>query len=148
MFRHATRQIDLIRLPLRRLILDRLAIAVPARNIGPNAVIRPFSHSTYASRTTSTFASAAPRSGASLPAGVASCAVIGLPDERLGSRVVAFVEPVSPAVNAETIDAACLKTGLARFKRPREYVFVKAIPRSASGKLLRRKLRIGEFERI
>ena len=81
-------------------------------------------------------------------AGVASCAVIGLPDERLGSRVVAFVEPVSPAVNAETIDAACLKTGLARFKRPREYVFVKAIPRSASGKLLRRKLRIGEFERI
>ncbi len=81
-------------------------------------------------------------------AGVASCAVIGLPDERLGSRVVAFVEPVSAEVSVEAIDAACLKTGLARFKRPREYVFVKAIPRSASGKLLRRKLRIGEFERI
>ena len=29
-----------------------------------------------------------------------------------------------------------------------EYVFVKAIPRSASGKLLRRKLRIGEFEKL
>ena len=30
----------------------------------------------------------------------------------------------------------------------REYVFVKTIPRSASGKLLRRKLRIGEFEKL
>jgi 2-furoate---CoA ligase len=81
-------------------------------------------------------------------AGVASVAVIGVPDERLGSRVVAYVEPVSPEVTREQIDTACLKTGLARFKRPRDYVFVKAIPRSASGKLLRRKLRIGEFERI
>src|SRR6266545_6300217 len=79
-------------------------------------------------------------------AGVASCAVIGVPDERLGSRVVAFIEPVSPEVTREAVDVACLKTGLARFKRPREYVFVKAIPRSASGKLLRRKLRTGEYE--
>jgi 2-furoate---CoA ligase len=80
--------------------------------------------------------------------GVASAAVIGMPDERLGSRVVAFIEPASPQVTGEAIDAACLQTGLARFKRPREYVFVKAIPRSASGKLLRRKLRLGEFERM
>ena len=42
--------------------------------------------------------------------------------------------------------AGRLRGGLARFKRPREYVFVKAIPRSASGKLLRRKLRTGEYE--
>jgi 2-furoate---CoA ligase len=80
--------------------------------------------------------------------GVASAAVVGMPDERLGSRVVAFVEPASPEVSVEAIDAACLKTGLARFKRPREYVFVREIPRSASGKLLRRKLRIGEYERL
>ena len=80
--------------------------------------------------------------------GVASAAVVGMPDERLGSRVVAFVEPASAEVSVEAIDAACLKTGLARFKRPREYVFVKTIPRSASGKLLRRKLRIGEFEKL
>lgn len=80
--------------------------------------------------------------------GVASAAVVGMPDDRLGNRVVAFVEPVSPEVSAETIDIACLETGLARFKRPREYVFVKQIPRSASGKLLRRKLRIGEYEKL
>jgi len=80
--------------------------------------------------------------------GVASAAVVGMPDERLGSRVVAFVEPVSAEVTCEAIDTACLETGLARFKRPREYVFVKAIPRSASGKLLRRKLRVGEYEKL
>src|SRR5215469_6267564 len=80
--------------------------------------------------------------------GVASAAVIGMPDERLGSRVVAFIEPAPGEVSVEAIDAACLKTGLARFKRPREYVFVREIPRSASGKLLRRKLRTGEYEKL
>ncbi len=80
--------------------------------------------------------------------GVASAAVVGMPDERLGSRVVAFVEPASAEVSVEAIDAACLETGLARFKRPREYVIVRQIPRSASGKLLRRKLRIGEYEKL
>jgi 2-furoate---CoA ligase len=79
---------------------------------------------------------------------VAGVAVVGLPDDRLGARVVAFVEPARPDVKPEDLDAACLKSGLARFKRPREYVFVKQIPRSASGKLLRRKLKIGEYERI
>ena len=78
---------------------------------------------------------------------VAGVAVVGMPDERLGARVVAFIEPAQPDVRPEQLDEACLRGGLARFKRPREYVFVKSIPRSASGKLLRRKLRIGEYER-
>jgi 2-furoate---CoA ligase len=77
---------------------------------------------------------------------VAGCAVVGMADERLGNRVVAFVEPAVPAVSSEQLDRACLTGGLARFKRPRQYVFVKAIPRSASGKLLRRKLRDGDYE--
>jgi 2-furoate---CoA ligase len=77
---------------------------------------------------------------------VASVAVVGLADERLGARVVAFIEPARPDVTREQLDDACLRGGLARFKRPRDYVFVKAIPRSASGKLLRRKLRMGEYE--
>jgi 2-furoate---CoA ligase len=77
---------------------------------------------------------------------VAGCAVVGLPDERLGAKVVAFVEPAVGDLTPEQLDQACLSSGLARFKRPREYVLVKAIPRSASGKLLRRKLRTGEYE--
>ena len=79
---------------------------------------------------------------------VAGVAVVGMPDERLGARVVAFVEPARPGVQPVELEEACLRSGLARFKRPREYVLVKAIPRSASGKLLRRKLRIGEYERL
>ena len=73
-------------------------------------------------------------------------AVVGMPDERLGAKVVAFVEPASPTSDPSSLTRLCLRSGLARFKRPREYVLVKAIPRSASGKLLRRKLRTGEYE--
>ena len=79
---------------------------------------------------------------------IRQAAVIGMPDERMGQKVVAFVEPASPEVSAETLDAACLASGLARFKRPRAYVFIDAIPRSASGKLLRRLLRDGAYEAL
>ena len=77
---------------------------------------------------------------------VAGCAVVGMPDDRLGAKVVAFVEPANSDLTPAQLDEVCLKSGLARFKRPREYVLVKSIPRSASGKLLRRKLRLGEYE--
>jgi 2-furoate---CoA ligase len=79
---------------------------------------------------------------------IAGCAVVGMPDERLGAKVVAFIEPAVAELRAEQLDEVCLGSGLSRFKRPREYVFVKAIPRSASGKLLRRKLRAGEYETL
>jgi 2-furoate---CoA ligase len=77
---------------------------------------------------------------------VAGCAVVGMPDERLGTKVVAFIEPAVAQLGPEQLDEVCLKSELARFKRPKEYVLVKAIPRSASGKLLRRMLRSGEYE--
>jgi acyl-CoA synthetase (AMP-forming)/AMP-acid ligase II len=68
-------------------------------------------------------------------------AVIGAPDERWGQRVVAVV--VGDAT-AEELDAHCLASPLARFKRPREYRRVDALPKSASGKILRRLLRDGD----
>jgi len=74
-------------------------------------------------------------------------AVIGMPDDRLGSRVVAFVVPSNAAVTAEQIDKVFLESDLPRFKRPREYVFIDEVPRSASGKILRRRLRDGEYRR-
>jgi 2-furoate---CoA ligase len=77
---------------------------------------------------------------------VLSAAVIGEADPRWGERVVAFIEPVGAEATAEAIDAYCLASGLARFKRPRAYRFVRQIPRSASGKLLRRQLRTGAYE--
>jgi len=35
---------------------------------------------------------------------------------------------------------------LARFKRPKAYAFIQEIPRSASGKLMRRHLRTGDYK--
>jgi 2-furoate---CoA ligase len=71
--------------------------------------------------------------------GVTEVAVIAAPDDRLGQRVVAVV--VGTATEQE-LDAHCLASEtLARFKRPREYRFVTALPKSPSGKILRRVLR-------
>jgi 2-furoate---CoA ligase len=68
-------------------------------------------------------------------------AVIGAPDERFGQRVVAIVVAAGN-VTAEELDSHCLSSEtLARFKRPREYRFVDSLPKSPSGKLLRRILR-------
>jgi 2-furoate---CoA ligase len=71
--------------------------------------------------------------------GVREVAVVGAPDERLGHHVVAVV--VGDAT-ADELDAHCLASDtLARFKRPREYRFVAELPKSPSGKILRRMLR-------
>jgi 2-furoate---CoA ligase len=73
---------------------------------------------------------------------VRDVAVVGEPDERWGERVVAFVVPASPAASAEALDAWCRDgDALARFKRPRRIVFVDEIPKTPSGKVLRRLLR-------
>ena len=52
----------------------------------------------------------------------------------------------SQSVDAEALDAWCLDSELAAFKRPRRYVFVTAIPKSPVGKILRRVLAAGEYE--
>jgi 2-furoate---CoA ligase len=78
--------------------------------------------------------------------GVREVAVIGTPDERLGQRVVACVV-ADEGVTEERLDAFCLASeALARFKRPREYRLVSELPKSASGKILRRLLREGEVQ--
>ncbi len=81
----------------------------------------------------------------SLHAAVSEVAVVGLPDERWGKIVTAFIKCRS-AVSAEELDAYCRSSGLANFKRPRRYIFVTEIPKSPVGKLLRRKLVAGEYE--
>ncbi|MFI9387027.1 AMP-binding protein [Kutzneria sp. NPDC052558] len=75
---------------------------------------------------------------------VADVAVIGVPDPEWGHRVLAVVRP-GPAVVAgpdlaEELDAFC-RAGLAALKCPRRYEFMADLPRSESGKLLRRTLR-------
>ena len=80
----------------------------------------------------------------SLHPAVAEVAVAGLPDERWGKIVCAFVKRRA-TVQAGELDAFCKSSGLANFKRPRRYEFVTEIPKSPVGKLLRRKLVAGEY---
>jgi len=76
--------------------------------------------------------------------GVREVAVVGAVDDRLGHRVVAYVV-AEGEVTAEQLDEHCLASDtLARFKRPREYRFVGELPKSPSGKILRRMLRQDE----
>ena len=81
----------------------------------------------------------------SLHPAVSEVAVVGLPDDRWGHVVTAFVK-CRAAVAPEELDRFCRTSALAPFKRPRRYVFVAAIPKSPVGKLLRRKLVAGEYE--
>ena len=76
---------------------------------------------------------------------VSEVAVVGLPHERLGQQVTAFVTR-SGRLDAAMLDALCKQSDLADFKRPRQYVFVKSIPKSPVGKILRRLLVAGDYE--
>jgi 2-furoate---CoA ligase len=68
-----------------------------------------------------------------------------LPDERWGKIVAAFVQRRAQVTEQE-LDEHCRTSGLTNFKRPRKFVFVSAIPKSAVGKLLRRQLVAGEYQ--
>ena len=81
----------------------------------------------------------------SLHPAVDEVAVAGLADERWGQKVVAFVK-AHGEVSPEALNAYCQSSDLLNFKRPREYVFVREIPKSPVGKILRRKLVAGEYE--
>jgi 2-furoate---CoA ligase len=81
----------------------------------------------------------------SLHPAVSEVAVVGLPDERWGKVVTAFVKRTAP-IEQDALDQFCRASGLANFKRPRRYVFVEAIPKSPVGKLLRRMLVAGEYQ--
>ena len=72
---------------------------------------------------------------------VAEVAVVGGPDREWGERVVAFVVArPGNTPTAETLDRLCL-ANIARFKRPKQYVFVAALPKNNYGKVLKTELR-------
>jgi 2-furoate---CoA ligase len=81
----------------------------------------------------------------SLHPDVSEVAVVGLPDERWGRIVTAFIKRRAE-IGEVDLDVHCQVSGLANFKRPRRYVFVTEIPKSPVGKLLRRKLVAGEYQ--
>lgn len=73
--------------------------------------------------------------------GVAEVAVVGAPDAEWGEVVVAFVvAQAGHALDTAALDAHCLAQ-IARFKRPKRYVVVDALPKNAYGKVLKTELR-------
>ena len=75
---------------------------------------------------------------------VADIGVVGIPDDEMGERVVAFVQPAPgvetcPALAEEL--AAYARDHLAGFKVPREFVFSDDLPRTPTGKMVKGKLK-------
>jgi long-chain acyl-CoA synthetase len=72
---------------------------------------------------------------------VAEAAVIGEPDVEWGENIVAvIVAHPGQRPSAGELDGLCLEN-LARFKRPKRYVFLADLPRNNTGKVLKRELR-------
>lgn len=73
--------------------------------------------------------------------GVAMCAVIGVPDERMGEVAMLFIVPTTNAHLDEAGTIAWCRQQMANFKVPRHVRFVSALPLNASGKVLKTELK-------
>ena len=72
---------------------------------------------------------------------VEECAVVGLPDKEWGEQVTAFVIP-KPGFSIIPEELKYfLKSRLSAFKIPKEYIVVSELPKSPTGKILKRELR-------
>jgi AMP-dependent synthetase/ligase len=74
--------------------------------------------------------------------GVKECAAVGVQDEHAGQAVKIFVVRADRTLTCEALLAYC-RERLTGYKRPRIVAFVKSLPKSNVGKVLRRPLRDG-----
>ena len=76
--------------------------------------------------------------------GIAEAVVLGVPDQKWGEVVAAFIRPVpgQPEPDPEELRAYC-RERLAPYKTPQHWVFVDAFPMTPSGKIQKFKLREG-----
>jgi acyl-CoA synthetase (AMP-forming)/AMP-acid ligase II len=71
---------------------------------------------------------------------IEEAAVVGVSDSDFGQRLKAFVVPRNGAELSEEDIKNYVKDNLARYKVPREVVFMEQLPRNATGKVLKREL--------
>ena len=76
---------------------------------------------------------------AGLP-GVLECAVVGVPDEKMGEAVKLVIVKKSPDLTEEQVRAYC-KKNLTGYKQPKVIEFRDELPKTPVGKILRRELR-------
>jgi fatty-acyl-CoA synthase len=74
---------------------------------------------------------------------VADVAVVGVDDEKFGQRLAAYVVVRDGASPTEDDLKSWVRSNLARFKVPRDVVFVDELPRTATGKVKKRELGVG-----
>ncbi len=74
--------------------------------------------------------------------GVSLVAVVGVPDDRYGEEIAAFVVPEEGSGITDTELIAWCRERLAAYKYPRRIRFTDALPMTASGKILKRELRL------
>jgi acetyl-CoA synthetase len=75
---------------------------------------------------------------------VLEAGVIGVPDDVIGQRICAYIVPRPGHEPSDELAADItseVREKIALFKIPKEYVFVDSLPRTATGKLMRRELR-------
>jgi long-chain acyl-CoA synthetase len=73
-------------------------------------------------------------------AGVVEVGVVGVPDEKTGEAVKAYIVSSDPGLTAEAVKDYC-RDSLTNYKRPKHVEFVPELPKSPVGKVLRRSLR-------
>ena len=79
---------------------------------------------------------------------VTDAAVVGIPNEETGEIPKGFIVPTAGETIDEPALLAWVAAEVAPYKRLRALELVETIPRSASGKILRRELRARELERM
>jgi len=74
-------------------------------------------------------------------ADIGEVSVVGRPDREWGEVVVAYIVPrAGAALDTTALDTFCVER-IARFKRPRKYRFIDALPKNSTGKVLKKALR-------
>lgn len=79
---------------------------------------------------------------------VREAAIVGMPHDRLGEGVCAFIIAAAERVDSATLAAHVRMSGLAPQKTPERFVFVDELPRTASGKVRKDQLRASISERL
>jgi len=78
--------------------------------------------------------------GATSSSSSSSTTTVGVDDEKYGKRLRAYIVRADGLALDEDDVKSYVKTNLARYKVPREVVFLAELPRNATGKVLKREL--------
>lgn len=78
---------------------------------------------------------------------VLESAVVGEADERFGEIITAYIVSKSSDINLLSLDTYCKKSDLSSQIRPRNYKFIKKLPKTKKGRLNRKLLKSGAFDK-